>query len=242
MAALALSGLVVAQLAAADELAALLRAHRYEQAERLADERLQRDPNDATALAAKAEAIGSARPDEAIRLAQQCVQAHPQQSACWLALGNALGARARSARPLAAMSYAGKIRDAFLHAVWLDPHNTDARFALLDYYLQAPALVGGGKARARTLTAQTEAVNPAAARLMQAQIDLANGALDQAEAALLAVDPGNDDMIADRQRELFAALVRRYDKDRRFADAERLRRAARERHIDTDDLARPASP
>jgi hypothetical protein len=169
------------------------------------------------------------------------VQAHPQQSICYLALGNALGAKARTARPLAAMRYAAKIRDAFLHAVWLDPHNTDARFALLDFYLQAPALVGGGKARARTLASQTEAIDPATARLMQAQIDLATGDLDKAEAGRLAVTPGDDAMLADREHELLATLGHRYDEDKRHADSERIRKIERQR-FPAPDAARPGSP
>jgi tetratricopeptide (TPR) repeat protein len=228
LAAAGLVSLAVSALAA-DELATLLRAHQYAQAERIASDRLQHDPTDAIALAAKAEAIGKDRPDEAIGLAQQCVQAHPQHSRCYLALGNALGAKARNARPLAAMHLAGEIRDAFLHAVWLDPHNTDARFALLDYYLQAPALVGGGKARARTLAAQTEAINPAAARLMQAQLDLANGTLDKAEAELLSVPASDDEMVADRERELLTDLSRRYEQDKRHADSERVLKIAHKR-------------
>jgi len=209
VAAAALAGLALSAAAAAP-YAALLRAHRFAEVERLADAALARDPLEPDALSAKVDAIlaldHDGRSEEALRLAQQCVSAHPQYSRCHLAHGNALGAKAQHARPLAAMGLAPRIRDDFLKAVELDPHNTDARFALLDYYMQAPALVGGGKARARALAAQTEAVSPATAALMQAQLALAARDYVQAQALLQAVQTGSDEMAADRRRELMAAL------------------------------------
>ena len=84
---------------------------------------------------------------------------------------------------------------------------TPTRFALLDYYIQAPRLVGGGKARAQALAAQTEAVNPVAARLMQAQLALADKEYAKGEAILLAVQAGSDEMAADRQREFSKASM-----------------------------------
>jgi TolA-binding protein len=132
------------------------------------------------------------------------------------------------------MGYATKIRGDFLKAVELDPRNTDARFALLDYYMQAPRLVGGGKARAQALAAQTEAVNPAAARLMQAQLALAQKNYAKAQATLLAVQPGGDEMVADRQRELFVALGQRYQADGNRADSQRIFHIVQQRFPDSD--------
>jgi hypothetical protein len=162
------------------------------------------------------------------------VAAHPRHSGCYLASGNALGAKARHAGPVAAMGYATRIRDDFLKAVELDPHNTDARFALLDYYMQAPRLVGGGKARARALAAQTEAVDPAAARLMQAQLALGEKDDANAQAILLALQPGSDEMLADRQRELLVTLGQHYQADGKAADSERIFHFVRQRFPDAD--------
>lgn len=223
IAAASLAGLAT-YAAAAAPYASLLRAHRFAEVERLADAALARDPVDPEALSAKIDAIMAldhlGRTEEALRLAEQCVAAHPQHSGCYLAHGNVLGAKAQHAGPLAAMGLAPRIRDDFLKAVELDPHNTDARFALLDYYIQAPALVGGGKARARALAAQTEAVSPAVASLMQAQLALSNKDYAQAQVILQAVQTGSDDMAADRQRELTAALGQHVRGDGRRADGD----------------------
>jgi len=237
-AAAALAGLAVCAVQAATPFASLLRAHKYAEVERIADADLARDPADADALIAKADAIVAlapdARADEAVKLAEQCVAAHPQHSGCYLASGNALGAKARHAGPMSAMGYATRIRDDFLKAVELDPRNTDARFALLDYYIQAPRLVGGGKARAHALAAQTEAVNPAAAKLMQAQLALGAKDETQAEALLLGVQPGSDEMVADRQRDLLVALGQRYQAEGKHADSERISHILRQRFPASD--------
>lgn len=238
IAAAVLAGTVAGAAAAATPLASLLRAHKFAEAERIADAALARDPADPDALIAKADAIVALDPDgradEAVRLAERCVAAHPRHSGCYLASGNALGAKARHAGPLSAMNYATRIRDDFLKAVELDPRNTDARFALLDYYLQAPRVVGGGKARAQALAAQTEAVNPAAARLMQAQLALAEKDDAQAQAILLAVQPGSDEMVADRQRDLLVALGQRYQAAGKRADSERIFQIVQQGRPDID--------
>jgi tetratricopeptide (TPR) repeat protein len=233
-----LAGLAAHAAAATLPFGALLRAHKFAEAERIADARLAHDPSDPDALIAKVDAIVALDPDgradEAVRLGEQCLAAHPQSSGCYLARGNALGARARRAGPMAGMGYATRIRDDFLKAVELDPRNTDARFALLDYYMQAPRLVGGGKARARALAAQTEAVNPEAARLMQAQLALGEKAYAQAQAVLLAVQPGSDDMVADRQRELLLTLGQHYQAEGKLAESERIAHIVRQRFPDSD--------
>jgi tetratricopeptide (TPR) repeat protein len=238
IAALVMAGLAVRAADAAPPFAALLRAHKFVEAERAGDAALARDPTDPDALVAKVEAIVALDPqqraDEALRLAERCVTAHPQQSSCYLAAGNALGAKARHAGPLAAMGYAKSIRDDFLKAVELDPRNTDARFALLDYYMEAPRVVGGGAGRAHALAAQTETIDPVAARLMQAQFALADRQDAQAETILLAVHTGNDEMSADRQRDLLLKLGQRYQATGKPGDSERILRIVRQRFPGSD--------
>lgn len=235
----ALLGLLFcADAGAANEYSPLLRAKKFVEAEKMANTRLAQEPSNADALVAKVTAILGAGPasrfDEAVKLGEQCVAAHPQQSDCHLAFGNALGAKAMNAGIISAMGSAGTIRDAFKKAVELDPHNSDARFSLLEYYMQAPALVGGGKAKAQALVTQTSAVNPEAGKLMLAQLDLADGQVAKAEATLLAVQPGNDDMVADRQRDLLASLGHRYLADKKYADSERVFRIVQKRFPDSE--------
>jgi tetratricopeptide (TPR) repeat protein len=237
IAAAALGALLCAQ-AAANEYSQLLRTHRYADVERIAAARLAQDPGNAEALIARSEAIlgsgAAARIEEAVKLGEQCVAAHPQASDCRLAHGNALGAKAMSNGIMSALGYAGTIRDEFRTAVELDPHNMEARFSLLQYYMQAPGIVGGGSGKAQALAAQTAAVNPEGAKLMLARLDAADDKLARAEAAVLAMATSSNEAVADGQRDLMINLGNKYLGDKRYADSERMYREALKRHPDSD--------
>jgi tetratricopeptide (TPR) repeat protein len=224
--------------AGANEYSALLKTRKYAEVERVANTKLAQDPANAEALVAKNEAIveggGQARVEEAVKLGEQCVTAHPQVSSCHLALGNALGSKAMSAGIMSAMGYAGTIRDAFKKAVELDPQNMDARFSLLQYYMQAPAIVGGGSGKAQALAAQTATVNGEAGKLMMARLDAADDKLAKAEAAVLAMATSGNEAVADSQRDLMVNLGSKYLGDKRYADSERMYREAQKRFPDSE--------
>lgn len=223
--------------AGASEYTPLMKARKFAEAERLASSRLAQDPTNAEALSAKVDAIlssgNAARYEEAGKLGEQCVAAHPQVAICHLTLGNALGAKAVANGIMSALGYAGTIRDAFKKAVELDPNNIEARMALMSYYLQAPALVGGGTGKARTLATQTASVNPDAAKLMQARLDANDDKPGAAEATVLAMAVSTNEAIADGQRDLLVSLGNGHMNAKRFADAERVLREAIKRFPDS---------
>jgi tetratricopeptide (TPR) repeat protein len=65
--------------------------------------------------------------------------------------GRAFGRQADDAGPITGLRLAFKVRAAFESAVRLDPHNGDAANDLSEYYIDAPAIVGGGFDRAAHL-------------------------------------------------------------------------------------------
>jgi tetratricopeptide (TPR) repeat protein len=144
--------------------------------------------------------------DEAARLAEQCIEADAQRSECHEYLGNALGTKALHAGILSMVGSLGKIRNAFKKAIELNIHNLDARFALFQYYQQAPVFVGGGKGHARDLMEQTAKIQPDAAKLMQAGLDLAEKEYAKVEAALKSPLPADPYDLKDRQRDMLMSL------------------------------------
>jgi len=217
----------------------LMKAKKYPDVEKMAAAALVQDPANVEAMAARIEAILAAgrseRIEEAVKLAQQCVAVKPADARCHLELGKALGSKAMNGGMMSAMGYAGDIRNAFKKAVELDPRNLDARFSLLQYYLMAPGIVGGGTGKAETLTAQTTALHAEAAKLMQAKIDLAADNLAKAEAAALAVRAGSDDELADQQQETLASIGFRHLSQKRVAEAERVFNETVKRFPDADN-------
>ncbi|WLI87922.1 tetratricopeptide repeat protein [Massilia sp. R2A-15] len=229
------AAMLFAQAAAANEYSALLKAHKYADAERIANAKLAQDPANPEAIAAKVEAILPAgRYDEAAKLGEQCIAAHPQVSNCHLWFGNALGSKALSGGMMSMIGSAGTIRDAFKKAVELDPQNVGARMSLLTFYMQAPGIAGGGSGKAHTLAAQTAAINPDAARVMQARLDASDDKVAKAEAAVLAMPVSANDDVADAQRDLINNLGFNYLSEKKYADSERLYREALRRFPDND--------
>ena len=235
---LAIACLMMAAQAGANEYRALFKASKFAEAERAADARLASEPANADALIAKSRAILGAGPDtrieQAVKLGEQCVATYPQLSNCYLAYGNALGTKAISAGIMSAMGYAGKIRDAFKKAVELDPNNIEARFSLLQYYMQAPSIVGGGSGKARDLVSQTATVSPDASRLMGAMLDMSDDAYAKAEAAVLAVRPAGNEALADHQEQLLSNLGGTYLSQKKYADSERAYRAVIKLYPDSE--------
>ena len=229
----ALALLLTTQFASANEYNALIKAKKYPEAERAAAAKLAKEPANAEAMIGRVDAVMAAgaesRIEEAIRYSRQCVGAHPALSGCHLALGKSLGWKAMNGGVMSAISYAGEMRDAFKKAVELDPRNLDARFTLLQFYMMAPGIMGGGTGKAETLATQSAAVNPDAGKLMGAILDLAADRVAKAEAAAMALRPGASDELNERQEGLFSSIGNKYLSEKKFADAERVLRESYKR-------------
>ena len=233
-----LSLLLAAPAASANEYATLIKAKKYPEAERAASARLAKEPTNVDALLGKIDAIMAvgteSRIGEAVKLSQQCIDAHPGVARCRLALGQSLGWKAMTGGVMSALGYAGDMREAFKKAVELDPNNMDARFSLLQFYMMAPAIMGGGTGKAETLAAHTAALSADGGKIMVAMLDAAAGRAAKAEAAAMALRPGADNDINERQEALLVNIGAKYLSDKKFQDAERVLREALKRFPDSE--------
>ncbi len=89
--------------------------------------------------------------EKATSLFEQAIQAQPRTARYHNWYGKACGRRAERAVFFRAMGLARKVASSFEKAVDLDPDNTNFLNDLLDFYLAAPALVGGGSDKAPAL-------------------------------------------------------------------------------------------
>lgn len=78
-------------------------------------------------------------------------------------LGRAFGQKAQSAGPISGYKLARKVQAAFEQAVNLDPKNSDAVDDLAEYYIGAPAIIGGGVDKAEALAERELEIAPQAA-------------------------------------------------------------------------------
>ena len=115
---------------------------------------------------------------------EKALAADPGDSDRALWLGRAYGRRAEMSNFLSAMGHAGKARQSFERAVQLNPRNLDALTDLLEYYLEAPGLMGGGIDKARATVTQISQVDAAEGLWAQARVDEKSKQFGKAEAQL----------------------------------------------------------
>ena len=138
-------------------------------------------------------------------------------------LGRAWGRRAETAFPIAAISLATKARDSFEKAVRLNSHNCEAVNDLFEFYMEAPAMLGGGLDKARTLVPVIENDNPAEGHFARARIFEQEKEYGRAEGEYKrAIDaaPGDPGRLLDLAKFL-AARGRIDESDRIFAAVEK---------------------
>ncbi len=108
--------------------------------------------------------------DRAAAECEQAVRYDGVDSNDHLWLGRALGERAQRASFLNAYSLGKRVRMEFEEAARLDPRNAEALADLGDFYVQAPGIVGGGTAKAESVAAQLDRLDPARAIELRAKI------------------------------------------------------------------------
>jgi tetratricopeptide (TPR) repeat protein len=149
---------------------------------------------DAWALLARAQ-LAAGKNDQALASGEKAVSLDANNAQAQFWLGNSYGANIMSAGMLGKARMAPKLRDAFEKTVALDPNNLDARGALVEFYAQAPGIMGGSLEKARAQVAEIAKRDAALGHSARASVVLAggdtNGAIKEYEAAsrLKPTDP-----------------------------------------------------
>lgn len=176
-------------------LEALYQAERTDELQRVAQQRLAIQADDAQAVLALALAAmekddGPSRA-RALERAQACAEKLPQSAPCQYAYGVLLGVQAMSEGMVKAARSASTVKTALLAAHEAEPGWYPARSALLEFYLVAPGFMGGSTSKAVEL-ART-APKPEQVAAMQGRMALQEKQFDVALAAFAnlpaTVDP-----------------------------------------------------
>ena len=158
--------------------------------------------------------------EAAIAAADKATQLAPTDAQAFRWLGNAYGQRVGQVGMFGKMAIAPKLRAAFERAVALDGDLLEARFALIEFYVQAPGALGGGMDKAQAQVAQIARRDAAQGELARARVEVIGEHPDEAAkhyAAALAARP------ADPKVRLAVAVG--YQQLERWDDAFRVLRA-----------------
>jgi tetratricopeptide (TPR) repeat protein len=138
-----------------DEGIGLLERQRYADARALLEACARADTRDPRAAEYLGRVILAQHQDDAaVPWFERAAELAPGRAEYQLWLGRAYALQARHASFLKRATLAPKIRAAFEAAVATEPGNADARLALVDFYLLAPAILGGSVAKARVEAAE----------------------------------------------------------------------------------------
>lgn len=132
-------------------------------------------------------------PAAAERQFERAIRAEPNVGLYHLWLGNAVGQQTATANVVRQPFMARRIKAEFERAIELDPELLDARDGLIQFYLQAPGVMGGSEAKAREQQREI------------ARRDAARGHIAMANIAWHARDTVNT------ERALMAAIAARPD-------------------------------
>jgi tetratricopeptide (TPR) repeat protein len=149
----------------------LLTQGRVDDAVAQLQERIKKSPQDAEAhhLLSRAYLLIEAW-DKAVPPAEKAVALDPGNSNYHLWLGRAYGRKAENSVFFKAVGWARKCRAEFERAVELNSANVPARADLAEYYLEAPAFLGGGKDKARRQAEEIAARDKSAAHMVRARL------------------------------------------------------------------------
>ena len=148
--------------------------------------------------------------DKAVQAMEKAVQLQPANAEYHLLLGRACGSRASHSSFITAMSWARRVVREFETARQLAPESIDVRFDLLDYYLEAPGIVGGGKDKAEAEAQAIARLNPQKGHLARATIHIKNKQWDLARRELVQAAEKNPQSVS-ANKDLAGFLLDRQD-------------------------------
>ncbi|MGQ0800469.1 MAG: hypothetical protein ACT4NL_10200 [Pseudomarimonas sp.] len=128
--------------------------------------------------------LGNNDLDAAIDAAESAQDALPDDARTWFWSGRAYGMQAMQANILMKMKWAGRSLEAYEKAVAMDPNLAEARYDLMQYYLVAPGIAGGDRAKANEQAAELARQDLVWGKLATAALANADQKPEAAEAAL----------------------------------------------------------
>ena len=156
---------------------------RMEEATRTLQTTLAQNPGDASAHLLLCRVFyAQEMTDQAIEQCEAATAGNGSDSYLWL--GRVQGAKAAKSNPISAFALARKVRGSFETAVRLNGANLPALSDLGEFYVNAPAIVGGGLDRARALAPRMLAQSPRRGHQLLARIAEKAGDAAAAEAEL----------------------------------------------------------
>lgn len=178
-----------------DKAARLIDSKKYAAAELLLAEALTAHPEDLKIKELYGDALGHQEKwNETIQVYKELAQADVQNAEYFYKYGGAMGMKALAVSKFKALGMISDIRNAFLKAAELDPNHIDVRWALVEFYMQLPGIVGGSEKKANKYANELLKLSPVDGYLAKGYIAEYNKDYEAAEKAYkMAVQTGGSE-------------------------------------------------
>jgi tetratricopeptide (TPR) repeat protein len=158
-----------------DQVDALFKGRQWAQAQIVLEKATATAPKDAEAWALLGQAhLALNNPEGAVAALETATALEARSSNYQRQLGDAYGVSAQKAGLFGKITFAKKCKAAYDQAVALDPKNVDARWSVMEYCRQAPAIAGGGMDAAYAQAEEIRKIDPARGRLALATLYVAD--------------------------------------------------------------------
>ena len=109
--------------------------------------------------------------DNAMSYYNKLKKLNPKEANYYYKYGGCLGMKAKGCSKLKALGMVGDIRLSFEKAIQLNPNHIEARWALIELYLQLPGIVGGSEKKAQQYANELLLISPVDGYLSKGRID-----------------------------------------------------------------------
>jgi tetratricopeptide (TPR) repeat protein len=139
----------------------LFRQGNYEQSQTAFENFLKDNPNNLKTIEYLGDLRGISKDwPAAMAYYQKLKKLKPSEADYYYKYGGALGMLAEESNKFYALGMIGDIRESFEKAIQLDPKHIEARWALIEFYLQLPGIVGGSEHKATNYANELLAISP----------------------------------------------------------------------------------
>lgn len=149
----------------------LFSSHRYADAQVLFEKLSLRNPDNVTIIEYLGDIQGHGKNwTAALGYYKRLKVLRPNEANYYYKYGGVLGMIAKDSNRFKALTMIGDIREAFEKAILLNPKHIEARWALIELYLQLPGIVGGSESKARKYSDQLFVISPVDGYLSKGKI------------------------------------------------------------------------
>lgn len=133
-----------------DKAQILLNQGKPDLAKLLFEKFLEENPNDIKTIEYLGDISGSKKNwDKSIFYYEKLKKIKPSEANYFYKYGGALGMKAKESNKFKALGLIPDVKAAFEKAIELNPKHIEARYALIELYLQLPSIVGGSETKAQ---------------------------------------------------------------------------------------------